>query len=132
MLTKKRIALATDCGIVFGFVCMWLASSNPDPNYVLSPAAKYTIVLSRALMGFTIGVSALRMKWWLHGMFIGAIATIPMLFMVMDRPIIMAGTLMMGVIYGFLTELITSIIFRFKQPWLNMPETPQEVPISAH
>ena len=112
MLTAKRVIIATICGFFFGLVCMYMASSNPDAAEPLSTAMKWTIIFSRTLMGFTIGVSALRLSWWLHGLFIGAIGSLPMIFPVMDRPAIIAGTLVMGMIYGLLTELITSVLFK--------------------
>ena len=50
----------------------------------------------------------------LHGILIGAIASIPMAFSVLDKIDILIGTIVMGLIYGFLTELITSILFKAK------------------
>ena len=50
----------------------------------------------------------------LHGILIGAIASIPMAFSVLDKIDILIGTIVMGLIYGFLTELITSISFKAK------------------
>lgn len=114
MLTSKRVLIATVCGFIFGIVCMLFSSSNPDATESLSTSLKLTIVFSRGLMGFTIGISALRMTWWIHGIVIGFIASIPMAFPAMDRIDIMIGTVVMGIIYGFLTELITSIIFKAK------------------
>jgi hypothetical protein len=114
MLTAKRVIIATICGFVFGLVCMFLASSNPEPTAQLSTAMKLTIVFSRALMGFTIGISSLRVSWWLHGILIGFIGSIPMAFPVMDRISIAIGTVVLGMIYGLLIELITSILFKAK------------------
>ena len=111
MLTAKRVIIATICGFVFGIVCMLLASSGPNP---IPTSLKWSIIFSRALMGFTIGISALRLSWWLHGVVIGFIASIPMALPVMDRLNIMIGTLVMGIIYGVLTELITSVLFKAK------------------
>ena len=42
-----------------------------------------------------------------------------MVFPVMDRPEIVVGTLVMGMIYGFLTELITTIVFKAKSAAAN-------------
>jgi len=114
MLTSKRVLIATICGFIFGIVCMLLASSNPDATEQLSTSLKLTIVFGRTLMGFTIGISALRLSWWLHGIVIGIVTSIPMALPIMDRVDIMIGTFVMGIIYGVLTELITSIVFKAK------------------
>jgi hypothetical protein len=65
-------------------------------------------------MGFTIGISAFRMSWWLHGIILGLITSIPMAIPVMDQMGIFFGTFVMGMIYGFLTELITTKLFKSK------------------
>jgi hypothetical protein len=116
MLTAKRVIIATSCGLLFGFVCLGLASSNPNSTQQLASSAKLLIVISRTMLGFTIGISALRLKWWMHGIVIGIIASIPMAVPVFNNSPIFIGTFIMGIIYGVLTELITSIIFKAKQP----------------
>jgi len=114
MLTAKRVIIATACGFVFGLFCMFLATSNPDASAPLSASIKWNIVLSRTLMGFMIGISALKLNWWLHGIILGFISSIPMGIAVMDRVDIVIGTMVMGMIYGLLTELITSVFFKTK------------------
>jgi hypothetical protein len=114
MLTTKRVVIATICGFIFGFICMSMASSNPNAAEPLSTAMKLTIMFSRVLMCFTIGISAIRLSWWLHGILIGFLGSIPMVFPVMDKVGILIGTIVMGMVYGFLTELITSILFKSK------------------
>lgn len=116
MLTSKRVIITTICGFIFGLVCMSLATSNPnpDPANLITTQVIWLIIISRTLMGFMIGISALNMKWWLHGIVIGFISSIPMALSVMDKTSIMIGTFVMGIIYGFLTELITSILFKSK------------------
>jgi MFS family permease len=114
MLTTKRVIIATVCGFVFGIVCMLLASSNPNATESLSTTMKWMIVISRTMLGFTIGISAIRLNWWLHGIVLGAIASIPMAIPILDRLGIAIGTIVMGIIYGFLTEVITSIFFKAK------------------
>ena len=112
MLTAKRVIIATVCGFIFGLVCMCLASSNPETP--ITTSLKLTILFSRTLMGFTIGISAFRLSWWLHGIIIGFVSSLPMALPVMDRIEIFIGTFAMGVIYGFLTELITTKAFKAK------------------
>jgi len=116
MLTTKRVLIATISGFIFGLVCVYMASSGPDP---VDNATKMTILFSRGLMGFTIGVSAIRLNWWLHGIIIGLIGSIPMVFAIMDQPGIVFGTFLMGTVYGFLTELITTKLFKAKSAGSN-------------
>ena len=112
MLTVKRVLIATLCGLLFGIICTTLASSSPDSNVTWS--IQMTILFGRTLMGFTIGISAFKMQWWLHGLMIGFITSIPMAVPVLDRMDIFIGTFVMGMIYGLLTELITTKLFKAK------------------
>jgi len=114
MLTTKRVLIATICGFIFGLFCMFLASSNPNATEPMTSTTKWLIIISRTMLGFTIGISAIRLNWWLHGMVLGAIASIPMAIPVLDRMDIAIGSMVMGIIYGFLTELITSVLFKAK------------------
>ena len=114
MLTAKRVIITTICGLIFGFVCLGLAISNPDPAGTLTWAIKVNIVLSRTLLGFMLGISALRLNWWLHGIVLGIISSIPMAVPIVDQTGIMIGTFVMGIIYGVLIELITSVLFKAK------------------
>ena len=114
MLSTKRVFIATICGLLFGVVCWYLATSNPDATEELTWPIQLTIVLSRTLTGFMIGISALKIRWWGHGIVLGFIGSIPMAASVLDNSMIVIGTFVMGMIYGFLTELITTIIFKAK------------------
>lgn len=114
MLNSKRVIIATILGIIFGLVCMFMAKSNPDATEALTPSILWSIVAGRALMGFMIGISALKMNWWLHGIVLGLIGSIPMAIPVIDDIPIFIGTFVMGMIYGFLIELITSVAFKAK------------------
>jgi hypothetical protein len=116
MLTAKRVVVATLFGFVFGLVCMFLATSNPNATEPVTTMVKWNIIASRTLMGFMIGISALRLKWWLHGMVLGLIGSIPMAIAVIDRPAIALSSIVMGIIYGFLIELFTSVLFKVKSP----------------
>jgi len=120
MLTSKRVLIATLCGALFGLVCMWMASSNPNATEPMTNPIKWSIFMSRLFLGFTIGISAIRMNWWLHGIVLGALLSIPMAVPIMDRPGIAIGSIVMGIIYGFLTELITTKLFKAKQAAHNL------------
>ena len=126
MLTCKRVTIATICGLASGFVCLALATSNPDSAANMPLAIKANIVLSRTLTGFMIGISAVRLGWWLHGILMGILGSIPMALGAMGSSaptgemtptIIAVSTVVMGIIYGVLIELITTILFKAKPAW---------------
>ncbi|MCK4420667.1 hypothetical protein KAW18_05660 [candidate division WOR-3 bacterium] len=112
MLNKKRLLIATLFGLIFGFVCWWLAASSAPLVWFIAAS----IILGRTLIGFAIGISILKMKWWLHGIIIGALFSLPMAFNAFFVPgkemTIFVGTIVMGIIYGFLIELFTTVIFK--------------------
>ncbi len=114
MSKGKRLLMATIFGLISGFVCWGLASSGGPMAWYQAVA----IILSRTLIGFTIGISVFKMKWWLHGMLIGAIVSLPGSFFGFYVPgkemFIFFGTFVMGIIYGFFIELLTTVIFKAK------------------
>ena len=112
MLTTKRVLITTICGLIFGIICMFFAMSNPEATQPIS--ILLYLLLARTLMGFSIGVSALRMNWWLHGIFWGFLSSLHMFSATMDNMGIAVGSVVMGIIYGFLTELIASVFFNIK------------------
>ena len=115
MLTAKRVVIATLCGLVCGFFCLFLATSNPNPAAPpMLLATKWLIVLSRTMLGFTIAISSLRLSWWLHGLVLGFICSIPMAIPVLADSKIALGTMVMGLIYGVLIEWVTSKLFKAK------------------
>jgi len=118
MKKSKRIIIATIVGILCGFICLTFASSGgneiPDP-------IKLQIVFSRTLIGFAIGISSLRVHWTLHGLIIGLLFSLPMAFsgMMAETPgftatMMFTSTVIMGMIYGFVIELVTSVLFKAK------------------
>lgn len=120
MFTSKRCIVATVMGFATGFICFALASSSPG---VLPAAVAYQLVFSRALAGFTIGISVLKMGHWsIHGSVIGAVFSLPLAFsglMAPDNPefdknTMFAMTVIMGLIYGILIEFVTSVLFKAK------------------
>ena len=113
MTLFRRVFIATIMGFICGLVCMALASS--DPNQTVELSIKLSIVAGRTLMGFVIGISAMKMKWFVHGPILGLITSIPMAVPIMNDPAIFIGTFVMGIIYGFLVELVTTVVFREKQ-----------------
>jgi hypothetical protein len=114
----KRLYIATLMGVLSGLVCTLLASSNgPLPMKLVA-----SIFTGRVLIGFVIGISVLRLPWALHGIFIGLIVGLPGAFSAMMGSNPQFGkwemftmTLVMGMIYGFIIELVTSGLFKARQ-----------------
>lgn len=120
MFNAKRCIVATILGFATGFVCLALASSSPG---VLPAAVGYQLVFSRALAGFTIGISIFSMGHWsIHGAVIGAVFSLPLAFsglMAPDNPefdqtTMFIMTVVLGIIYGILIEFVTSVLFKAK------------------
>lgn len=112
MLNKKRLYIATLFGVLSGFVCWWLSSSEGAQPWFFA----LSTILSRTLIGFAIGISILKIKWWLHGIIMGFVFSLPMAFQGFYVPgkemFIFLGTIIMGIIYGFFIELFTTVVFK--------------------
>ena len=120
-MKTKRLIISTLLGVVFGFVCYGLASSGQNE---MPTVLAVNIILSRTLIGVAIGISRFSLKHWsLHGIIIGLIFSLPAAFGAMlghenpefSHTLLFVSTIVMGMIYGFLIELITSVIFKAKQ-----------------
>lgn len=113
----KRITIATIFGLLCGIVCWWLSSSNGQLPWAIS----LSIVTGRMIIGVAIGISTLKMKWWLHGPVMGLVFSIPMGFSSMlgasaqfTPNMLFIMTVVMGIIYGFVIELFTTVVFKAK------------------
>jgi hypothetical protein len=118
-----RVSVTTILGFVFGIICWLLASSGTGgiPASIVWPTA-WSIILNRALLGFVIGISAWKINYMLHGIILGFIVSIPMAVSSLGLMFFTARLsgfklflgiliiLIMGIIYGFLIELITHFI----------------------
>ncbi len=106
-----RLLLTTALGFVFGVVC-WLLASSGQPSMPAGMA--WSIIFSRVLIGFVIGISAWKINYMLHGIILGFIVSIPMALgsLSFQGIKIFLGTLIMGIIYGFLIELIVHLIIK--------------------
>jgi hypothetical protein len=112
MLKTKRLVIATLFGVIFGFVCWgFTLSQGPQPWFFA-----LQVIISRTLIGFAIGISVLKMPWWLHGIIFGLIFSLPMglngFYVPGKEMFIFFGTVIMGIIYGFLIELFTTVVFK--------------------
>ena len=121
MKIAKRVIIATLSGVLFGFVCFALASCGSGG---LQWPVIIQIIVSRALIGFAIGISCLSMGHWsIHGLIMGMAFSLPLAFsglMAPDNPeftkaSMFVWTIVLGMIYGLLIEVITSVLFKAKR-----------------
>ncbi len=118
-MKMKRLIIAGVLGLVCGFICLAFASSGGS---VVLPIAA-SIVSGRFLIGVAIGVSRFAMKHWsIHGIVMGFLFSLPNAFGAMSvvnpdfTPMMMfSSTVIMGMIYGFLIELVTSVLCKARQ-----------------
>ena len=120
-MKTKRLITASLLGLVFGFVCFGMASGGPNE---IPQILAINIILGRTLIGFGIGISRFSFKHWsLHGVLMGLIFSLPAGFGAMLAPenpdfshnMMFVSTIGMGMVYGFLIELITTVLFKAKQ-----------------
>jgi hypothetical protein len=134
MYNTKRVVVATLAGVLFGFVCLGLASTGPDQ---LPLPVALQITTSRILIGVAIGVSCLSLGHWsVHGLVFGLLFSLPLAFSVLMAPEnsqfsktgMFFGTVLLGMIYGLLIEVITSLFFKARVYSTKSAVTPGAAP----
>lgn len=118
MGSVKRVTVATVLGLLLGFLAWLWAKWGTGTSIPWYGAA--AIILSRGALGFAIGISALTIKWWLHGLLLGFIFSLPAAFGArwagMEWIAGFTAVLVVGLVIGFLIEFVTSILFKAKVP----------------
>jgi hypothetical protein len=122
----KRMAIATAMGVVAGLLCV-AAGATFGLNITLQSFG--WAVLNRTLLGFVIGISALRLHWAWHGCLMGAV--VGSLFSysawMFEGPVwLVAGLLAGSIIFGLLIEFFTTVVFKEPQqmPAILAPAEP--------
>jgi len=111
----KRVAIATALGVVAGVICVGLGVLRF--GFEVTAVGFGWVLLNRTLIGFVIGISALRLHWALHGSLIGLL--VGSLFsyyigMIGGNAVPAIAALVMSLLFGLAIEFFTSIVF--KQP----------------
>ncbi len=111
----KRIMVATLFGLVAGVLCATLTFSGAGVKF--TAVLLGWILLNRAVMGFAIGTSALRLHWaWsgiVMGLVVGSIFSYS-LFMTLGSQKLLLLTPIGNAVFGLMIEFFTTVVF--KQP----------------
>ena len=103
--------VATVCGAIFGFVCILI--QRYEPGVPFWPTSVSSLI-HHSVMGFTIGVSSLRIHWAPHGILWGFLFGIFFAMVLVETPLGFWGPFGFMILFGFLIELITTVIFKLK------------------
>jgi hypothetical protein len=107
----KRLLVSTLFGFVAGIICYLGGKYGLKDD--ISTAMFFYILLNRALVGFVIGISALRMHWTLHGLLLGTIVGLPFLagcLLEENNLETAVAALILGALYGLMIEFFTSVV----------------------
>jgi len=116
MVKGRRVGITTLWGLVFGVISWFLCALSGEP---VPWSGILSIITGTGLMGFGIGISGWRISWWVHGLIMGLIFRIPSVFTVIwvEKGMMdVVWTIVTGLVFGFLIELITSFGFKAKIP----------------
>ena len=112
-MNVRRITMTTVLGLVLGAV-EWLLATGAT-NTQIPSAGILAIVLSRGVLGFAIGISACELQWWLHGLFLGFVFSLPRAFSTVwvagQWTFDFAAVLIAGLAIGFLIQLGAAVEF---------------------
>jgi hypothetical protein len=104
-MTYKRLVICTILGLIAGLLCFLGGKYAAGVGF--TTFAALATVANRGFIGFAIGISRWRIPWFLHGIIIGILGTLPAALYGLD-PNALKGFIMFlifGGVWGFLIEL---------------------------
>jgi len=127
----KRIAIATLCGVVAGLVCV---SIGAIAGVKITPVGFGWALLNRTLLGFVIGISALRLHWAWHGVLMGAVvgSLFSYSLWLLGNPAWLIPAVLVGsMIFGVGIEFFTTVVFKQPQQIPGAVDEQVEIPRRA-
>lgn len=109
----KRILIATFFGLVAGVICA--SGAFLGHVFAFSYAALAFTLLNRAIMGFVIGISGLKLRWGWNGFFLGIIVGSIFsyyLHMKVGPSYLPLINLFVNGLFGLMIEFFTTVVFR--------------------
>ena len=109
----KRIAIATLSGVGLGVICATLLFSYGVLKY--SAVALIWVLLNRAVMGYAIGISRLKLHWAWNGIIVGLVVGSVFsyfLFMTVGLSTLPFANFLANGLFGLIIEFFTSVVFK--------------------
>ena len=113
MYSTKRIIIATIFGLITGILCYLGGKYYADVEFTTGIAL--STILNRTLIGFVIGISLFKLNWALHGILMGIIVGLPFSIVAIGQGDFWT-LLIFSIIWGFIIELFTTLVFKAKHP----------------
>jgi hypothetical protein len=110
MIKFKRVLISSLLGLGFGLVSILIGYGYGGFK---SPGGIWATVLNRAVIGFVIGISGLKIFYPLHGLLIGLLVGLPYACWWLDKgggPFLVL--FLLGGLWGLLIEILTTRVFR--------------------
>ena len=109
MISVKRIVITTVLGLLGGAVAVGMTVGF---GAWLPPEVITRMLLNFTLMGFALGISALRWHWSIHGLFFGIVLGALEGLASMAAGLPLSIPLVYGLIVGVLIEFFTTVVFK--------------------
>jgi len=124
----KRITIAILFGLVAGLIC----ASGAFYGHILkfSVITLMWVLLNRAVMGFAVGISGLKLHWAANGAVIGLVVGSIFsysLFMNLGPVLMPLVNFFVNALFGLMIEFFTTKVF--KQPALHAPRAAAQVAV---
>ncbi|MFH1010173.1 MAG: hypothetical protein V1784_02925 [bacterium] len=113
MVYAKRLWIAILFGIITGLLCAYGGKWKCGDE--MTTCMMWGTIFNRAFIGLAIGISAWKLGWFLHGILIGFLGTLPMsVYGAADECGFGAFVTLslFGILWGFVIELFTTIVFK--------------------
>ena len=120
MIYTRRVVIA----VIWGFICGVLCYMGGKlTGFEVDNAVKWSLILNRTMIGFIIGISAMRIHYLPHGLFMGFIGSIPVAVPAMYNDIMGLPVLLVsGMIWGAVIEFGTTKLMKAPVPSLYPPK----------
>ena len=112
-MNSKRIITTTFLGVLCGVASWFLTKNSPvSAASGFTSAVTLAVILDRVILGFVLGISGWRVNYLVHGIFVGALVSLPLAFFMPNFWMFW----LTGIGFGFFIELVTKFLVKDTRP----------------